>query len=405
MTTDTSPETPRNPLQSETSRRGFGRRAGRFLLSAAAAVAVIAILASCLLFVDEMEYVIIERLGQIQSGRIYDRPDDRGLHLKWPWPIETVRRFDRRVQLFDPPGRELFTRDKKNITVDAYVCWKIAAPTTDDQTDRPAVQFYRSLGDLAVAEARLDARIRPVLNTQISRYDLSQLLGVSDSSAGPQDASPGLLETIADDVRRAVMQPADRDDSLRERLGIEVVDVRIKRLNLPLGNRQAVFERMKSERRKWADEYRTRGMTENKVIRSQADRQYNQILARARADAERTRGEAQAQAIAELNRAHTADPEFYRHLRTLDVYRKILNEKTTLVLSSSSNLLRMLTEGIPPGRSATNRENVSPTTTLKPASGETAGSGTSVPESSSETEVSPNGADEVSTETPAGALP
>lgn len=387
MTTETSPETPRTPRESESHGRGFGRRAGRFLLGATAAVTVIAVLTSCVLFVDETEYVIIERLGQIQSGRIYDRPDDRGLHLKWPWPIETVRRFDRRVQLFDPPGRELFTRDKKNITVDAYVCWKIAAPTQDNQSDRPAVQFYRSLGDLAVAEARLDARIRPVLNTQISRYDLSQLLGVSDSAAGPEDTSAGLLETIAEDVRRAVMQPADRNGSLRERLGIEIVDVRIKRLNLPLGNRQAVFERMKSERRKWADEYRTRGMTENKVIRSQADRQYNQILARARADAERTRGEAEARAIAELNQAHTADPEFYRHLRTLDVYRKILNEKTTLVLSSSSNLLRMLTEGVPLNDSDDSPSPTAPATVLEPASDDTTDSA------------------EASTETSAGALP
>ena len=104
---------------------------------------------------------------------------------------------------------------------------------------------------------------------------------------------------------------------------------------------------MKSERRKIADRYRSAGLAENTVIKSYADRQYNEILARANADAERIRGKAEAEAITILNAAHAQDPEFYRVIRTLDSYRTILNERTTLVLSASSNLLKMLTEGIP----------------------------------------------------------
>lgn len=78
---------------------------------------------SSIVQVDETELVLVERLGQISA--VYDRPEDRGLHFKWPWPIGTARRFDARVQLFDPPGREIFTRDKKNITVETFVCWRI----------------------------------------------------------------------------------------------------------------------------------------------------------------------------------------------------------------------------------------------------------------------------------------
>ena len=105
---------------------------------------------------------------------------------------------------------------------------------------------------------------------------------------------------------------------------------------------------MKSERKKIADRYRSAGMADNQMIRSQADRQYNEILARTKADAERIRGTAEAEAVRILNAAHAQDPEFYTVITTLDAYRKILNEKTTLVLSASSSLLKMLTEGVPP---------------------------------------------------------
>ena len=104
---------------------------------------------------------------------------------------------------------------------------------------------------------------------------------------------------------------------------------------------------MKSERQKIADRYRSAGLAESTVIRSHADRQSAELIAKADADAERIRGEAEAEATAILNNAHAADPEFYRTMRTLDAYRTILNDKTTLVLSASSSLLKMLTEGVP----------------------------------------------------------
>jgi membrane protease subunit HflC len=130
-------------------------------------------------------------------------------------------------------------------------------------------------------------------------------------------------------------------------LGIEIVDLRITRLNLPQGNQQAVFERMKSERKKIADRYRSAGLAENQMIRSQADRQYNELLSKTRADAERIRGVAEAEAVRVLNAAHAQDPDFYAVLAALDAYRKILNERTTLVLSASSSMLKLLTDGIP----------------------------------------------------------
>ena len=334
------------------------RRLGVCLLAAVG----VALLASAVVFVDETEYVIVERMGKIVT--VYDEDDDRGLHVKWPWPIDAVRRFDRRVQLFDPPGREIFTRDKKNIIVDAYVCWRIAKPDAAASTpdsERPVVRFFRSLGDQDIAEARLDSRIRSILSTAVGQVELSRLLNVTESERGPVPNQTGLLEQISDDVRRQVVQMANGQQSLRDEWGIDIVDVRIKRINLPLGNQQAVFERMKSERKKIADRYRSSGMAENTMIKSQADRQYSEILSRARADAERIRGNAEAESINVLNRAHAQDPEFYRLMRTLDTYRSILNEKTTLILSASSNLLKLLTEGIPDAVDLPPVEKKSPT--------------------------------------------
>lgn len=309
-------------------------------------VAAVLWLCTCLVFVDETEVVIIERLGTITG--VLDAADDRGLNVKPPWPIGTARRFDRRTQLFDPSGREVFTRDKKNVTVDAYVCWRLAEPAADQNlADRPVVRFFSSLGSERTAQARLETRVRSSLAAIIARVEMSNLMTVSDPESPPSNDAGDSLDAIAQRVLVDVRQRPDEEESVTQRLGIEVVDVRIKRINFPLGNQQAVFERMKSERQKIADRYRSAGLAENKVIRSKADRQYSEIMSKADGTAERIRGEAEAEALAILNQAHARDPEFYRTVRTLDSYSRILNEKTTLVLSASSSLLKMLVEGVP----------------------------------------------------------
>jgi membrane protease subunit HflC len=322
-------------------------RVAMFLLPLVAVPLVVALAWSSLVFVDEGEYVIVERFGEIVA--VYDRPADRGLKFKLPWPVDVVRRFDRRVRLYEPPGREVFTADKKNLTVAAFVCWKIAEPREEasEVGERPVVRFFRNLASPAVAEARLDSRVRSLLNTELGRIQLSKLLAVNDSHAGPQTDDRGLLARIADDVRKRLQEGRNGKPALTDELGIEIVDLRIRRINFPVGNRQAVYDRMRSERKKEADQYRSAGLSESKAIRSRADLQYERVLSSARADSERIRGTAEAEAIAIRNAAHAKDPEFYVTLRTLETYKKILNEKTTLVLSASSSLLKMLTDGIP----------------------------------------------------------
>ena len=332
------------------SSRGVGGLLKR-LLAASGVLLLGALLWSCFVIVDETEYVIVERFGEIREGGVYDRPQDRGLHLKLPWPIETVRRFDRRLQIFDSPPREMHTSKRRNVVVDTYVCWRIADPETGESrtvSERPVVRFFRSLGDKQVAESRLDTRVRTILGAEMGKVELAELLSVVDSEAGPVRGEDGKLARLSEEIQQLVVKQPGEAQSLLERFGIEVVDVRIKRLNLPSGNRQAVYDRMRSERRKDADRYRTEGLAQKQKIESQANRQYEAILARARADAERIRGDGEARAIEILNEAHAQDPRFYQVMRTLDTYRKILNEKTTLVLSADSNLLKLLTDGIEP---------------------------------------------------------
>jgi len=295
-------------------------------------------------FVDESEWVLVERLGQVV--RFLDQPRDRGLNWKLPWPIETTRVFDARVQVYDPPGGEMVTADKKNITVDAYLCWRIAstntAANTDAQpTDRPLYRFFTTLGTTQSAHVRLSEHVLPALRTRLGETDFDQLVSVHGSESGPDNTRPGHLVSIPQSVRTELA------DLLDQRYGIELIDVRIKRLNFPQQNQVAVYERMKTERKKIAEQYRSEGLAENTRIRSQADLQYSQILANARRDAELIRGRADADSLRILNQAHRRDVEFYRFTRTLASYRTILNDRTTLVLSGSSELLKLLTRGVP----------------------------------------------------------
>src|SRR5579872_4007390 len=154
-----------------------GRRFWRRVVPWAAFAAIVFFASTSIVFVDETEFVVVETLGHIVA--VYDRANpensDRGLHFKLPWPIATIRRFDRRQQLFDPPGREMFTRDKKNITISSYLCWKIADPPAGDSppAERPAVRFFRGLGSIETAQARLDARVRSALDVEVKRVEIT----------------------------------------------------------------------------------------------------------------------------------------------------------------------------------------------------------------------------------------
>jgi len=343
------------------------------VLKTVACFAVAAWVCTAVVFVDETEFVIVERLGRIVA--VYDRPADRGWQWKAPWPIDTVRRFDRRLQVFAPAGREVFTRDRKNLVVEASICWRIAESPdgTADLLSRPVVQFFRGLGTKPIAEARLGSRLQSLLTTQVGRISLAELLVAESSEAAPGgDAGP--LPRLVAELQKQIEQQSDEPQSWTERLGLEIVDVRIHRLNLPSSNLQAVYERMRSERQKIAERYRSAGLAESTLIRSQAERQSGEILARAKAEAERIKARGEAEALRLLNEAHARDPEFAARLQALDAYRDLLNERTTLILSADSPLWKLLTSGGSEGANSTppRAEDV-PLSAMRPSNGRNGG--------------------------------
>ncbi|MCS7192934.1 MAG: protease modulator HflC [Armatimonadetes bacterium] len=274
----------------------------------------------CFFAVDETEWAIVVRFGKLVRT-----VSEAGLHFHLP--IDSVRKFDKRLQVYDPPATEFLTGDKKNLLIDAFVIWRIDDP----------VRFWQSVGDAVGAEMRLHDLVWSQLAATLGSYDLAHLVAVRNEEIdnGKETKLGDLTETVRTQCR----------DVARRLYGIEIVDVRIKRLNFPEQNKEAVFARMRTERERIAKRYLAEGEEIATRIKSEADRERERILAEAYREAERIKGEGDAIAARIYGQAFSRDPQFYKMLRTLDAYKKALDDKTTIVLSADSEFLRLLTQG------------------------------------------------------------
>jgi membrane protease subunit HflC len=269
--------------------------------------------------VSESDLVIVTLFGRPTRTSA-----DAGLHLKWP--LESVMWFDRRLMVYDPGSSEFLTKDKKNLVIGSAVCWRIVDPS----------RFLQTVGDVTGAEMRLHDLVWATLAAAIGRVDLSELLSVDPGRAH--------VQALGDQVRSAATVETER------RFGVAVVDLQLKRINFPEQNKYAVFSRMRAERDRIAKEYRAKGEELAIKIRAEADRQRSQLLAEAYRDAEKLKGEGDAEAARVYGQAYGRNPQFYKFLRTLESYKKILNEKTSIILSGDSELLKLLTQGkVPDG--------------------------------------------------------
>ena len=205
--------------------------------------------------IDETELAVVTMLG-----RPTRTITDAGITLKWP--IESVLRFEKRLLLYNPPASEFLTRDKKNLVVDNAICWRIEDP----------LRFLQSAGTITGAEMRIHDLVWASLAAEMGTVELGQLVGIDTEQLETQ--------VILDNVRRTTGEMA------RQRLGVEVVDVQIKRLIFPEQNTQSVFARMRAERERIAREYRAQGEERAIVIRAEADRQRELVLAEAYREAE-----------------------------------------------------------------------------------------------------------------------
>jgi len=183
-----------------------------------------------------------------------------------------------------------------------------------------------------------------VLTTEFGRRPMSELFAVRDAAADrATDAGP--LTQLAAAIQSRLQQQGDEAEPWTDRLGITVESLSIRRINLPAGNQQAVYERMRSERQRIAERYRSAGQADSVLIRSQADRLAGEALAMANAEADRIRAAGEAEALRTLNAAYAKDPEFAQRLQMLDAYRQMLNQQTTLVMSANSPLWKLLSSG------------------------------------------------------------
>lgn len=281
---------------------------------AAAALVLLAVAWLGFFTVKETEFVLVT-----QFGRPIRTVTDAGLHAKWPFQSATY--FDRRLRIYNPRPSEFLTRDKKNIVVDSYVAWKIADPN----------RFLQTVGEPVAAEMRLHDIVWSGLSAALGTHDLESLV----SANGPGAQARDLLDRLTSLTGRAAL----------EQYGIDVVDVRMKRLNLPEQNKQSVYARMRAERERIARQYRAEGEEQALSIRADADRQKEEILSAAYKEAEKIRGAGDAESTRIYGQAYSRNPRFYKLLRTLDSYKKVLDDKTTAVLSTDSELLKILMKG------------------------------------------------------------
>ena len=264
--------------------------------------------------VRETEFVLVT-----QFGRPVRTITQAGLNAKWPF--QSAIFFDRRLRIYNPRPSEFLTHDKKNVVIENYVLWKIQDP------DR----FVQRVGDATAAEMRLHDIVWSGLSAALGSHDMDALVGT--------DPAALQTSTVLDDLTALAGKAA------LEQYGIDVIDVRIKRLNLPEQNKQSVYARMRAERERIARQYRAEGEEQALAIRAEADRQKEEILSAAYKQAESVKGQGDAEATRIYGQAYSKNPGFYRLVRTLESYKKILDDKTTAILSSDSDLLRVLTKG------------------------------------------------------------
>jgi membrane protease subunit HflC len=278
------------------------------------------IVVACLLLyrslfaVRESEFVLVT-----QFGRPLYTITDAGLHTKWFFQSATA--FDRRLRIYNPRPSEFLTRDKKNLVIESYVAWSIEDPK----------RFVETVGDAVAAEMRLHDIVWSGLAASLGRVDLEAIV-----SPNPEAVK---ASSLLDELSRLTGGEA------LQRYGIRVADVRIKRLNLPEQNKQSVYARMRAERERIARQYRAEGEEQALSIRADADRQKEEILSAAYKEAEKVRGEGDAEATRIYSQAYSRNPRFYKLLRTLESYKRIFDDKTTAILSSDSELLKVLMRG------------------------------------------------------------
>lgn len=271
-------------------------------------VAILFLANLSLFIVDETKQAIV-----LQFGKPIRAIKDPGLNWKLPF-IQNVVFFEDRLLVYDAAPTEIITKDKKTLIVDNYARWKIIDP----------LKFLQTVRDLNGAQARLDDIIYSELRVDLGLFDMSEI--VSERREG---------------IMKRVTEVSNEKASI---YGIEIVDVRIKRVDLPPENEKFIFDRMRAERERIAKQYRAEGQEESAKIIAETEREKTVILAEAYKSAQILKGEGEAESVKIYAESFNQDPEFYKFYRTLEAYTKTFRDKTTVLLSTDSEFLKYLTK-------------------------------------------------------------
>jgi membrane protease subunit HflC len=281
----------------------------RFLWACLAGAAVVALFVgtNSVFIVDQSDQALVQQFGE--NIRTITEP---GLHFKKPF-VQNVVEYSRQVLDFEPPPAEVIASDQKRLVVDSYVRYRISDP----------LKFYQSVGTEEAMRPRLGVVLNGALRRVIGNIVLARLLS-------PERGQ--IMGKIRDDV--AVEAKS---------FGLEVIDVRIRRADLPTENSQAIYQRMQSERDREAKEYRAEGAEVSAGITARADKEVTVILAEANKQAQILRGEGDAQSTKIYADAYTQDPEFYNFYRSLQAYGEAFSgSETTMVLSPDDEFFRYM---------------------------------------------------------------
>ncbi len=259
--------------------------------------------------VDEREQVVILQLGK--PVRTITEP---GLYFKLPIPFQNAVTFDDRLLEYDVAPEEVLSKDKKTLIVDNYVRWRISDPLV----------FLKTVQAIPNAVTRLDDIVYSELRQELGKHNMSEII----------------FET-REEIMEIVTKASDKST---DQYGIKVVDVRIKRVDLPRENEESIYARMDAERQRQANKFRSEGEEEAQKIRALTEKDKTIILADAYKESQEIRGEGEAKALEIYANAFNKDPDFYEFTRTLEAYKKIIDKKTTLILPADSKLFKTLND-------------------------------------------------------------
>ena len=270
---------------------------------------IILFVLSTIIVVDETEQIVI-----LQFGKPVQTITDPGLNFKFPAPIQVSNSFDKRLLEYDVPPEEILSRDKKSLIIDNYVRWRIVDP----------LLFLQTVRAIPTAKTRLDDIVYSELRQELGNHDMAEIIT---------------------ETRELIMEKVTiASNEETRKYGIEVIDVRIRRVDLPQENEASIYARMEAERKRQANKFRSEGEEEAQKIRAATDRDKTVILAEAYKTAQQIRGEGEAEALDIYAESFSKDPDFYEFLRTLETYEKVIDKKTTLVLPGDSKLFKALTQ-------------------------------------------------------------